>query len=559
MDVAREGRFSKLLASYVESSAGWAVGVCVFTSSTAAQSLVHDFVGPIPRAHLGIRVANAGDVNADGKLDVLISAEGNFTFGVNGFVTVRSGANWSVLHQFSGGAQNLGMAIAGLGDVNGDARSDFLFSDTHSSTAVRVHSGLDGAEIYSIPWGMHFFYTSAGVAVPGDISGDGIADFVLGDHGGSRVEAFSGANGASLWSATGSPGSAFGYVVHGGADVDGDGWPDVIVGAPGDDSAGEDAGSIRVLSGLDGSTIHERTGSAPDELFGTGVLIVPDLDRDSRAEFLVCSAVYGAGGAKLRSFSGAGGSLLYVIELEPLAEGFISPDEFALLGDIDGNGYSDVAVGDGRDGRGRALVLSGIDGRLIQRFEGEYGDGDGDHLGIDIAGLGDLDLDGHPEVIIGADGRDDAGFGSGGATIWSIPANPPESFCIAAPNSVGPGARIFASGSMHVDYENLALYAERCPPQQFGLFFYGANWTQVPFFDGYLCVRSPHFRLKPPTQIDGNGVAFKALDFRNPPVGSGPGEILPGSTWSFQFWYRDPAAGGTGANTSGGLEIVFGG
>ena len=40
-------------------------------------------------------------------------------------------------------------------------------------------------------------------------------------------------------------------------------------------------------------------------------------------------------------------------------------------------------------------------------------------------------------------------------------------------------------------------------------------------------------------------------------MSSGGGEILPGSTWNTQFWYRDPAFGGAGFNLSDGLGVTF--
>ena len=59
-------------------------------------------------------------------------------------------------------------------------------------------------------------------------------------------------------------------------------------------------------------------------------------------------------------------------------------------------------------------------------------------------------------------------------------------------------------------------------------------------------------RIGDAVQIDAGGSATVALDFTKLPV-----PILGGSTWHFQFWYRDPDSGGTGSNASGGLEVTF--
>ena len=56
---------------------------------------------------------------------------------------------------------------------------------------------------------------------------------------------------------------------------------------------------------------------------------------------------------------------------------------------------------------------------------------------------------------------------------------------------------------------------------------------------------------------DAFGDAQKTLDWGSIPVGSGAGEIRPGETWNFQFWYRDPGDGGANFNFTDGLEATF--
>ncbi len=65
------------------------------------------------------------------------------------------------------------------------------------------------------------------------------------------------------------------------------------------------------------------------------------------------------------------------------------------------------------------------------------------------------------------------------------------------------------------------------------------------------------FRLGPPVLIDGAGAVSRHLDFTQPPADEGAGEIRPGSTWYFRFWYRDPFFGGAGFNLSDGLGATF--
>lgn len=132
--------------------------------------------------------------------------------------------------------------------------------------------------------------------------------------------------------------------------------------------------------------------------------------------------------------------------------------------------------------------------------------------------------------------------------------------CAGSPNSVGPGARIAHGGTTSVQAADLVLFVTGSIPDQFGLFFYGPERLQLPFGDGELCVgpgAAGLHRLLPPAPADAFGTASHAVELGQPPAAWGPGAILPGTTWSFQHWYRDPAAGGSGFNLSDALEVTF--
>lgn len=136
------------------------------------------------------------------------------------------------------------------------------------------------------------------------------------------------------------------------------------------------------------------------------------------------------------------------------------------------------------------------------------------------------------------------------------PACGSSNFCGTSPNSASSGALISSDGMPSVGANDFRLVAGGVPAGQFGLFFYGATATQAPFGDGTRCIAGPLYRL-PVSQAGVEGRIVSELDFTSPPVSSGPGAILPGSTWLFQLWYRDPAAGGAGYSVSNGLEVTF--
>ncbi|MAE29251.1 MAG: hypothetical protein QF724_09115 [Planctomycetota bacterium] len=127
------------------------------------------------------------------------------------------------------------------------------------------------------------------------------------------------------------------------------------------------------------------------------------------------------------------------------------------------------------------------------------------------------------------------------------------SYCTTTPNSVGPGSVMGYSGSLGIAANDLTLQASGCPTNQFGIFFYGQNQIAMPFGNGVRCVGGQLFRFPPvPT---GTGTASYGVDYTSPPQPAG--QLTAYSTWNFQYWYRDPIAGGAFFNLSDGLAITF--
>jgi len=131
----------------------------------------------------------------------------------------------------------------------------------------------------------------------------------------------------------------------------------------------------------------------------------------------------------------------------------------------------------------------------------------------------------------------------------------PENYCVGAANSAGPGATMGYTGSVSVAANNLRLQADGCPPKQLSLFLCSQNQNMVPNGNGFFCLAGPFYRIYPASPTGSSGVPTKALDITSPP--SPAAQILPGSTWNFINWYRDPPAGGAMYNFSDGLEVTF--
>jgi len=131
------------------------------------------------------------------------------------------------------------------------------------------------------------------------------------------------------------------------------------------------------------------------------------------------------------------------------------------------------------------------------------------------------------------------------------------SYCLATPNSTGIQAIIHGSGSSSVSANNLVLTADTLPAGTLGLFYYGQLQIRLPFGNGFQCVGQGTSLLArlPMQQADSLGLLQFAVDTTAPVQAAT--QISAGSTWCFQAWYMDPAAGGMGYNLSDAIQVVF--
>lgn len=125
------------------------------------------------------------------------------------------------------------------------------------------------------------------------------------------------------------------------------------------------------------------------------------------------------------------------------------------------------------------------------------------------------------------------------------------SHCASLPNSTGSAAVIGTSGSPSLSANDFRLHAGPVPNQT-GLFFFGPSAQQVPFGNGLLCVTGGLSRL--PAGLAQNGIHEHSVNYSQSPATL----LQPGTTWSFQAWYRDSAAGGSFFNTSDAVRVTFG-
>lgn len=149
-----------------------------------------------------------------------------------------------------------------------------------------------------------------------------------------------------------------------------------------------------------------------------------------------------------------------------------------------------------------------------------------------------------------------------GGQIWKIvPDCSATTFCQALPNSTGNSAFLTVVGSYSIAANDMVLSCNALPSFSAGIFFYGGGRASTPVGQGIVCVSStpsqPVVRMTSVLMSDLLGGVSLPIDFTAPQQSMGPGAILPGQTWNFQYWHRDSIGGQATWNYSNALGILF--
>lgn len=233
--------------------------VRVVSSATGATLL--DVDGSCPGGLLGYSLASVGDLDGDGVADLLAGAfvcdrdeklaEDGEGLDEEGLVVALSGASGERLLCWRGAEEldYLGSSVASLGDLDGDGLDELALGASQSSFTgvysgagqVRVVRGRDGGPLYTM-WGE-------------------------------------------------APGDQFGWCLVPTDDSDGDGRRELLVGAPSSINVGPTTtgrpGRVELRSGANGARLAALLGLAPDDQFGAAVAVLEDLDGDGLPEVLV--------------------------------------------------------------------------------------------------------------------------------------------------------------------------------------------------------------------------------------------------------------------------------
>ena len=430
-------------------------------------------------------------------------------------------------------AGNFGASVTLLGDLDGDGVIDIAAGtpelDNGSYDAnggvtilfmnpdgtVKQSSQIDGSTLNGPTLDTYGITFGSSLTSLGDLDGDGVVDLAVGDYGNDEGGYSRGAVHVLLLNSDGSVKQTveinsstpngpvlsnydfFGSSVASLGDLDGDGVTDLAVGASGDNEGGDYRGAVHVLLlNSDGSVkqtveINSSTPNGPVlsnyDTFGSSVASLGDLDGDGVTDLAVGAEADDEGGGYRGAVHvlllNSDGSVKQTVEINsstPNGPVLSDYDRFgssvASLGDLDGDGVTDLAVGaDGDDEGGSVrgavhVLLLNSDGSVKQTVEINSSTPNGpvlsdfDRFGSSVASLGDLDGDGILDLAVGAYGDDEGGSYRGAVHVLFLEPLFTVDFGDAPDAVSGTGPRNYATvlsdnGARHTIVSGLRLGA----------------------------------------------------------------------------------------------------
>jgi len=306
----------------------------------------------------------------------------------------------------------------------------------------------------------------------------------------------------------------FGVSIAGVDDGNGDGVPDVLVGSPSDSSSMPMAGNAQLLSGLDGSVIRSWQGATDYAQLGFPVAGAGDIDGDGIDDLLIAAtgdSSFAPYGGVVRAHSGASGALLF--EFAGPANSYLGT-AICGAGDLDHDGHADVIASSYSDSSvvpwaGRVEVISGASGTSLYTLIGAAGD----YLGTALAGVGDLNADGTDDFVVGSSFYSEAGSNNlGRVTVHSGVDGSLLSTIVGSVTNAGLGSQVARTGD--VDRDGTPDFAASA----YGAFFpgdvyvySGASGAVLHDFSGDQYLDTFGISLSGGLDVDGDGVPDLAI------------------------------------------------
>ncbi|MBL0180900.1 MAG: FG-GAP repeat protein [Chitinophagaceae bacterium] len=412
-------------------------------------------------ARMGASVSSAGDVNGDGYSDVVVgayfynngqSAEGAFYV----FLGSATGINTTPATMIESNivSTQLGYSVASAGDVNGDGYSDIIVGaplysngETNEGAFYIYHgspSGINTSPTTTVESNGISYKMGWSVASAGDINGDGYSDVIVGVAGYTNTLSGQGAAFVYYGSASGintavvakieGPQSniRFAWSVASAGDVNGDGYSDIIVGASLYTNLQSSEGAFFIYhgsaAGINTTAAAMAESNQASALLGYSVASAGDVNGDGYSDIIVGAGQYTngqslEGAAFIYHGSATGINTIAAAMVESnLVNAFLGTS-VSCVGDINGDGYSDVAAGgwnysNGQSSEGAIFVYLGSAGginttatAIIESNLVNAG------LGT-VASAGDVNGDGYSDIIAGASSYSNGESSEGAAFVY---------------------------------------------------------------------------------------------------------------------------------------------
>ncbi len=463
---------------------------------------------PATMLEVGAEVGGIGDVNGDGTPEGALSryASGSGSDYIQ--IVHYDGATAATVP--FGDCTHVQARVSSAGDTNGDGRAELITGQYHWDPAGCLITDKAGRVQWFPSWSEGLGPSPEWPNIPAgatgddggaalarlDFDGDGLDDLVVGIPKGDSSQPDAGEALLYVGTSTGisntstaafgglslASGDNFGAALAGVGDVNGDGYEDLVVGAPDADTTFAGGGLAALYLGAPSpSTVINPSGpilegGSVDAAFGAAVAAAGDVDDDGLAEVVIGAPGHNGDGGEARVFGWSQSAMGLVSTWYVTGPVGSEMGEAVAGGDLTGDGFSDVVIGaPAHNGAGHVFIYEGAVDFETNPIPGPINllsPMAASRFGAALAVVGDVNVDGFNDLVTGAPDHSDSIALQGQVQLWLGNTGPPSGPISAAWSTSGAtagdqlGTVVAAAGD--VDSDGWADFAIGAPSASSG-------------------------------------------------------------------------------------------